>query len=206
MPKIVDPGSRRTEVAEAVFRVVVTRGLAQASLRNVAAEAGLAIGSVRHYFTGSDEMIEFALEVFIERVSVRVLARVDDVRAASSAEARRAAVEELLAELLPLDDERYTECVVWLAFADAARTSPRLQPLLRKLYDGTRMVIRKVLERSAASGNLTEGLDIEVEVERLGALIDGLLTDGVVQPDRMTPELSRAVLRAHLDSISRSAG
>ncbi|MGC7097239.1 TetR/AcrR family transcriptional regulator [Amycolatopsis lurida] len=202
MPKIVDAESRRTAVAEAVFRVVAARGLPQASLRNVAAEAGLATGSVRHYFTGSEEMIEFALEVFIERISERVLAKVDPAKTAPTHEARLTAVEDLLAELLPADDERYTEAVVWLAFADAARTSPRLRPQLRKLYDGMRRLMRRVLEGAARSGSLRDGLDLDLEAERLGALIDGLLTDGVVQPDRMTPELMHAVLRTHLRSIS----
>ena len=202
MPKIVDAETRRTAVAEAVFRVVAARGLPQASLRNVAAEAGLATGSVRHYFTGSEEMIEFALEVFIERISARVLAKVDLAKSAPSPEARLAAVEDLLAELLPADEERHTEAVVWLAFADAARTSPRLRPQLRKLYDGTRWLMRRVLEGSARHGGLRDGLDLDLEVERLGALIDGLLTDGVVQPDRMTPELMHAVLRAHLRSLA----
>ncbi|AXB43375.1 TetR/AcrR family transcriptional regulator [Amycolatopsis albispora] len=203
MPKIVDPETRRTAVAEAVFRVVAARGLPQASLRNVAAEAGLATGSVRHYFTGSEEMIEFALEVFVERISARVLAKVEPAKTGPSDEARLAAVEDLLAELLPMDDERHTEAVVWLAFADAARTSPQLRPLLRRLYDGVRLLMRRILEGSAQRGALREGLDIDVETERLAALVDGLLTDGVVQPDRMTPELMHAVLRTHLRSISR---
>ncbi|MFI9589760.1 TetR family transcriptional regulator [Nonomuraea sp. NPDC052265] len=44
-------------VAGTVFGVVRRAGFEQASLRNVAEEAGLAIGSVRHYFAGHTELI-----------------------------------------------------------------------------------------------------------------------------------------------------
>jgi hypothetical protein len=53
------------------------------------------------------------------------------------------------------------------------------------------------------AGALADGVDIAVETERLTAVLDGLMTNGVIQPDRMTPELMRTVLETHLDSIAK---
>ncbi|WP_158884601.1 TetR/AcrR family transcriptional regulator [Amycolatopsis anabasis] len=199
MPKIVDPETRRQEVAEAVYRVVARDGLEQASLRNVAAEAGLAIGSVRHYFVGHEELMVFAMRALSDRVGKRLLAHVE--RLGDPAADRRRLTEDLLAELLPLDENRREETVVWLAFTAAARTRPELRPLADESFDGVRALVRRVLLGIHARGRLLGGLDLELETERFAALLDGLAHDAVSHPDRMPSELIRRVLRRHLDSL-----
>ncbi|MEV0680645.1 TetR family transcriptional regulator C-terminal domain-containing protein [Actinosynnema sp. NPDC050436] len=194
MPKVVDAESRRRAVAEAVFRVVRAHGLDQASLRNVAEEAGLAIGSVRHYFTDHDELLVFALEELTERVERRVLARVELIHAAGTPRGRRDGVADLLGELVPLDPDRHDESVVWLEFSRAARTRPALAPGARRLHAGLRLIARRVLERAGVP-------DVAVEAERLAALLDGLAVNAVLQPDLTTPDVIRAVLSRHLDGL-----
>jgi hypothetical protein len=64
-------------------------------------------------------------------------------------------------------------------------------------------LVTKVLTRVRDAGGLADDIDIAVETERLTAVLDGLMTNGVIQPDRMTPDLMRTVLTAHLDSIAK---
>lgn len=52
---------RRRDIAEAVFAVIGSRGFDAVSLREVATQAGVSMGSVRHYFTSKDEMLVFTL-------------------------------------------------------------------------------------------------------------------------------------------------
>lgn len=194
MPKVVDPDARRREVAEAVFRVVRRHGLEQASLRNVADEAGLAVGSVRHYFADHDDLLRFALAELTDRLERRVLARAERARAAATPEERRQAVADLLGELLPLDPDRRDESEIWLAFVTAARTRPTLRPEARRLHTGMRVLIGKVLGGHGVP-------DVALEVERLASLLDGLAVSGVLQPDLMTPDVMRAVVSRHLESL-----
>lgn len=196
-PRVVDPVARRQHVAEAVFRVVVRDGVEQASLRNVALEAGLAIGSIRHYFDSHDAMIIFAVEALVESIGARVLAHVENL----SLPAERRPAERVLSEMLPLDERRRDEAVLWLAFATAARTRPALMPHAEKLYDGLRFICSKVLTRMRDEGAAAADLDVPLEVERLASLLDGLTVDGVLHPDRMTPSLSVSLLRRHLESL-----
>ncbi|NRQ33052.1 TetR/AcrR family transcriptional regulator [Nonomuraea sp. NN258] len=205
MPKIVDPEARRDEVVEAVFRVVRRAGFEHASLRNVAEEAGLAIGSVRHYFAGHTELMLFAMRASLERTAGRLERRAGPLLAAveSAPPAERAAhVEGLLSELLPLDERRRDEATVWLAFAVAARTRPELRELARESYEGMRTLAGRVIEGLGRGGWLPAGADLEVERERLCALIDGLTVEGVLQPDRMTPALMSRALRRHLETLT----
>ncbi|NUP78444.1 MAG: TetR family transcriptional regulator [Nonomuraea sp.] len=201
MPKVVDAEARRDEVADAVFRVVRRAGFEQASLRNVAEEAGLAIGSVRHYFDGHTELMTFAMRVSIERVSVRLEERLGPLLAARDGAERAEGVELMLSELLPLDQARLEEATVWLAFTTAARTRPELVPQAREAYDGLRRLVGRIVEGVAQSGRLRADADIEVETERLAALLDGLTVEGVLHPERMTPDLMRRCLRRHLETL-----
>jgi DNA-binding transcriptional regulator YbjK len=194
----VDPAVRRQAVAEAVFRVVVRDGVEQASLRNVAVEAGLAIGSIRHYFDSHDEMIVFAVEALIHSTEQRVLAHVRSLQDRS--DPRRPA-ERVLSEVLPLDGRRRDEAVLWLAFVTGARTRPSLVPHAERLYDGLRSLCRRVLTVMTEAGSIAATHDVDLEAERLASLLNGITVDGVLHPDRMTPELAVSLLRRHLDSL-----
>lgn len=199
--------ARRDEVVDAVFRVVRRAGFEHASLRNVAEEAGLAIGSVRHYFDSHTDLMVFAMRASIERVAARLMERIGPLPAAQDRAARAEGVEEMLSELLPLDERRRDETTVWLAFTTAARTRPELQPLTREAYDGMRMLVRRIVDgiaRHRALKGLPE-LEADLETERLCALIDGLTLEGVLHPERMTPELMVRTLRRHLETLAGPA-
>ncbi|WP_394616610.1 TetR/AcrR family transcriptional regulator [Lentzea sp. JNUCC 0626] len=197
-PRVVDPVARRRDVAEAVFRVVVRDGVEQASLRNVAMEAGLSIGSIRHYFDSHDAMVVFAVEFLIESIDRRVF---EHVRARKDPADVRRPGERVLSEVLPLDDRRRDEAVLWLAFATAARTRPSLLPHAERLYDGLRALCHRALTVMSKAGTIAATHDLALETERLASLLNGLTVDGVLHPDRMTPELTLSVLRGHLDSL-----
>ena len=206
MPKLVDAEIRRREIAEAVFRVIRRDGLAQTSLRGVAEEAGLALGSVRHYFDNHDELIVFAMRVQVERLFIRLATHAEqllDPAGPKDRKTRVALTEQLLGELLPLDAERLAEAEVWLAFSAAARLRPELAAEATKVHTGTRALVRRVLTEAARGGNLIKKLDIELETERLASLLDGLAMAATYQPEQTTPELMRRVLRRHLEALRR---
>jgi AcrR family transcriptional regulator len=196
-PRFVDPVARRRAVAEAVFRVVERDGMELASLRTVAEEAGLAIGSIRHYFGSHDDMIAFAADTLFRSVNQRFLAQLRSL--GEGATCVRAA-ERALVEVLPLERSRRNEAVLWLAFTAAARTRPSLRPHAERLYDGMRSFCDRTLTAMSESGAVA-GLDTALEAERLSSLLTGLLADLVLHPDRMSPERARCLMRRHLDSL-----
>ncbi|CAM3477940.1 TetR/AcrR family transcriptional regulator [Isoptericola cucumis] len=206
MPKIVDPDRRRANVVDALFRVVRRAGLEGASLRRVADEAGLAVGSVRHYFDGHDALVAFALDAMVERVTARLVERASALvpaleRGDLTGAATIDAVVDLLAELLPLDTERRDEAAVWLAFESAARTRPELRERSAAAVAGTSALVRRVLDGAHARGSLRPGLDLDLEEQRLSALVDGLTVRGVLHPELLPPDRARAVLASHLAGL-----
>src|SRR6478672_10880923 len=57
MPKRVDHEARRREITDAVCRITVKGGLAAATFREVAAEAGVSVRLVQYYFGSKDELL-----------------------------------------------------------------------------------------------------------------------------------------------------
>jgi AcrR family transcriptional regulator len=127
VPKRVDHRARRIRIADALMRVAATQGLEAVSLRHVAAEAGVSAGMVQHYFRTKDEMVEFALQAVREKVEVRLA----EDSALATATTPKAMVRAILVQLLPIDDARWLEGHVGLAFHAYAAVRPALAEQLR---------------------------------------------------------------------------
>ncbi|WP_152347564.1 TetR/AcrR family transcriptional regulator [Brevibacterium sp. CFH 10365] len=206
MPKFVDPAQRRELIADALFAIVLRQGLAKVSLRTIADETGLAIGSIRHYFSAADGIVRFALETLVERVGGRLESRLADMLPKLDAgnldhgEAKDLTVD-FLSELLPLDETRHRESVVWLAFEEEARTTPELADVFETAVRGTRDLMARVVESMTARRVLRAGLDAQVEAETLAALIDGLTLRSALHPAVLSPERARELLAVHLEGL-----
>ena len=212
MPKFVDAALRRQEVVQAVFRIVAADGLERASLREVADEAELAVGSVRHYFASSEELLVHSFGVVVDRIVGRLTAADDRLGCLLPGTAdHHEAVLTLLGEVLPLDEERAVDACVWMAFKNAARTKPFLAPEADRSHRAVAAIVgRLVMELTAADGGQgaqsaqEAGPDqqrLVTEAERLLATLDGLTMHALLQPEWMTARMCRDVLEAHLAGL-----
>ena len=194
MPKVVDHEQRRRELAQAVWRVIRRQGIEGVSVRSVALEAGWSPSALRHYFATQSELLGFAMRLVVERIEARIAA-------IDHATDPRQAVEQVLHELLPLDQERRAENEVWLAFTARALIDPALRDQHNEVHDALHQACARSLETLAAAGRADAGLASGHEAERLHALIDGLAVHTALRPDLMTPEQIVAVVRLHLDTL-----
>jgi len=204
VPKIVDANDRRELVADAVFEVIAQHGLTQASLRNVAQQAGLALGSVRHYFDNQAELMEFAFRVNSERIHLRALDSLEDLEQAELPGTVAALLDKcaaVLGELLPLDDQSRGEAVVHMEFMLAARTDQGLHGAAEDDYRATGAVVGRVVLQLLDSPLVAAGRDPVDEAERLIAVLDGLSLRMVLQPAWSAPEQGRNTLRRHLETL-----
>ena len=202
MPKIVDAETRRQDVVEAVLRIIAVDGLERASLREVADEAGLAVGSVRHYFAGSDELLTYSFSTVVERIVRRLNASLSSVAtAAPGSPAQRSAVLTLLGGLLPLDERSAVETCAWMAFKNAARIRPFLAAVADQSHREVAAVAGQVVAALLPRDEPQESLVLEAE--RLLATLDGLCMHALLQPGWMTAQMCSDVLERHLDGLSR---
>lgn len=207
MPKIVDAAVRRQEVVEAVFRIIAADGLERASLREVADEAGLAVGSVRHYFSSSDELLAHSFGVVVDRITGRLAGAREDVMPLVPGTAEhREGVLTLLSQFLPLDEERAVDACVWMAFKNAARIRPFLAAEADRSHRAVAAVVGwLIMELRQPEDDDGEGQQsLVTEAERLLATLDGLTMHALLQPEWMTAEMCRDVLASHLQSLGQS--
>jgi AcrR family transcriptional regulator len=198
VPKLVDSQQRRAELAEAVWTVIRRDGLQRASVRNVARQAGLSTGSLRHYFATQSELLCFAMRLVGDRAAARIAAL------EPAADARLAA-ERLLHELVPLDDERRAEAEVWVAFTGHALVDPQQRAIYERIHDQLNGACTTAIRLLVDAGLAAEGLDVALEAGRLHALLDGLALHAVMRPTKVSPSQVKAVIARHLDTLQASA-
>lgn len=112
MPRSVDHDARRTEIAEAVLAIVARAGTEAVSLRSVAAEAGVSMGRVQHYFTSKDELLLHALRLSHRRMEQRI-----EQRAAATGGSPRDVLATILDELLGWHPQARDAIRIHAAFA-----------------------------------------------------------------------------------------
>lgn len=196
MPKIVDHDKQRMLVAEAAWRIIRRDGMEQASVRNIAEEAGVSVGSMRHYFSTQSELLRYAMSLVSERVSHRV-------QKMSFIGSPKDNMKCLLLEFLPNTEEKLAEMEVWYAFTARSKTDPTLKELANTVYDELRQAVGSVINYLIKLDLSRPDLDKELEIERLYALVDGLGIHTVLRPDQMNGKLMDDVLTLHLASLCR---
>jgi AcrR family transcriptional regulator len=191
VPRLIDTEARRQAIAEAVWALIAREGLEAVSVRNVARDAGLSTGSVRHVFATQAELLAFAMRTLGERLGRRLAALPPAATPLEAAEA-------MLGQIVPLDAERQTEADVWFAFIARARVDPELRALGEQADALLRELVRQALEP-------LEPADLELAVETVYALVDGLTLHAVLNRGRPSPATMRRAVRAHLESLAPGA-
>jgi TetR/AcrR family transcriptional repressor of bet genes len=135
MPKRVDHGHRRDEIALAACRVVAAQGYGRATVANIAAAAGYTTGMVAHYFASKQEIVLAALRLILRRMQERL-------RRVPPAGTGTEALLAVLGEALPIDEQRRAECAFWTAFwgqlpadGELARLNAWVHREYRKLFE-----------------------------------------------------------------------
>ena len=151
-------------------------------------------GALRHYFSTKDEMLIFIMDYFFD-----IGKKLSDNKELSKDPLQ--AVEEILLELVPIDEEKKIETNVWLIFALRSLTSEVLKEKKEELTNGTYELANSILEILALKGLLLESIDVELEKSRLAAFIEGLSVHVLLRPDVYTPEKVKEVIRYHLETL-----
>jgi AcrR family transcriptional regulator len=168
---------RRRELAEAVWRVIARDGVAQISIRTVAAESGWSSGALRHYFATRGELLAFACEHVTARATERILGL-------NPSGTPREQVRAVLLEVMPLDAERRIEASISFSFLALGLGDTALADVQRRQFAALYELCRHL------AGQLTDGG--EAAARRLHALVDGLsmqILAGHVSPESAVTEL-----------------
>ncbi|MBY0099423.1 TetR/AcrR family transcriptional regulator [Mesobacillus maritimus] len=194
MPKIVNHEQKRKSIAEAAWNIIKQEGVEKASIRRVATEAGMSAGALRHYFSTQDEMLLFIMNYYLEEGKKRSQNK-------EWSENPLQAVEEVLLELVPIDEEKKIETSVWWIFALRSLTSNSLKEKIKELTNGTYELANSMIEILVLKGILSDSINVGLETSRLSVLIEGLSIHALLRPDVYTPEKVKEVIHFHLETL-----
>lgn len=193
MPKKVDHEARRMELAEALWRLTRAHGWEAISLRKVAAEAGVSMGMVQHYFTTKDEMLSFAMEMISDDVKARIQAR---VAAMSAPPTPRVLVETMLTEMIPQPSRRESE----LAAAAVFILRFTLKPESAAKFASGGEAVKTLLVDQISLARPDAGPDtVERDAGGLLAMLDGLMF--AIVTGQQSAESAIAIMQAQLDHV-----
>ncbi|MFF7900192.1 TetR/AcrR family transcriptional regulator [Streptomyces sp. NPDC007920] len=181
---------RRRLIVEAAVPLIAERGYASVGVRDVAAAAGLSVGTVTYHFGSVQEILSEAMILHIERYYAALNEAAE--RATSGAEGLRLMVDALFTE----DTDRHWR--MWFDYWNAGEqgadeTFARGQA---QRYEAWHHQIRHLIERGVTEGEFTCD-DLDGVTVRFAALADGL----ALQHLRQTPPLTTEDARRHLNRL-----
>lgn len=188
MPKIVDHDERRRRIADAFATVVRRDGVAGASVRAVAAEAGVSPGAMRHYFDTQTGLLRFVAQDLTQRLTAQMAQLAPTVTGAASV--------ALLEELVPLDPRRQADFDVWFALVVSGATEPALAEISAEAHAAIRRICRHVLREHGVRR------PSEDQVRRLHAFVDGISVHLALYPSAVSRTAARRSLRSEIRSIA----
>ncbi|WP_413366789.1 TetR/AcrR family transcriptional regulator [Lysinibacillus sp. 3P01SB] len=195
MPKIVDVAERKKAIAEATWQVILEKGMEGATVRNIAKEAGLSLGALRHYFSNQDELLVYAMNLVTENVNQRIGEVLKEDMPIQEQ------VLKVLLQTLPIEQQSMLEMEVWFAYVASVKHKNEERNIpFNALLTGMEKIIHVLSE----FGFLKEGVDLDMEIERLYAVVDGLAVHALFESKRLDRTRVIRTLVYHLNSILKN--
>ncbi|MFJ2579278.1 TetR/AcrR family transcriptional regulator [Kitasatospora aureofaciens] len=198
----VDHEQRRARIAEALLRIADTQGLQAASMRVVAAEAGVSLRQVQYYFHTKDELLIDALA----RLSAQLQVRMQKwIAAAGSPPTPRSIVTAILSCILPTDDESRRITRTYAAYYTLVLSEPKLAEQHATTYpDMLESFLAKQVRAAQQAGEVVAARDPELTAAGLLAMTNGLGSS--VLGGQRSGEAALTVLGHHLDELFGAGG
>jgi AcrR family transcriptional regulator len=177
MPRRVDHEERRREIAEALCRIAARGGLAAATFREVAAEAGVSVRLVQYYFGTKAELLHAANRYVAARAGARLTKRL----ARTKDREPREVVRALVREFLPTTEERRETMLLFFAFYSAQMTDPSLaRGEGRNPPQGLATIVAHQIRRAQEAGEVRSDLAVDAEAMLLTVAVPSIVSGPLV--------------------------
>ncbi|WP_280233880.1 TetR/AcrR family transcriptional regulator [Nocardia cyriacigeorgica] len=189
MPKVVDRAARQQEILDAAAKVFARKGFAASRIDDVAAEAGVAKGTIYLYFDSRDALLSGVFSSYVAE-SARVLGDLGD----GSALERLGRLVRGAMEMLEAHPDHVRVLLdVWAA-------NPPID--LVGVYRDYRAALAELLDEAAEAGELRPGIGAR-HAAVIVAAIEGCLVQALVDPELSLGELVEPVVQICVEGIRR---
>lgn len=184
---------RHQEILEAAARVITDRGLAETRISDIAERCGVSPGLILYYFASKDRLLIEALTYANDRFYLG-LSR--ELRRMSSGRQQLDRLIELSVPGLLPEFERLDEWALWIETWVRALRDPAMAKEREVLERRWRQSIADIVRHGRSTGEFSEnGVDADELGLRIGAFIDGLAIQVMMNDTSMTAERMQQVCR-----------
>ena len=180
---------RRDQLIAAALDIIAEEGLEAATVRAIAARAGVTQGLIRHYFSSKEDLTRAAYHAHMTRMTEANFAAVDTDGASPVGQLARFVAASLRPPVMDA-----MGLGLWSAFLQKVRHDPDMA----RVHEATYLAYRDRLEQLIAA---LPGQSDPIRLRRLAiacnGVIDGLWLEGSAYPEGFGPdELARIGLMA----------
>jgi len=193
------PETRRNSLVDAALRCLSNHGHEGVSVRKIAAEAGVAVGLINHYFPSIDELVAAAYERVASDIVRQLLEIVD--AAPPEPRARLSAFFAASCSPLTLDPNLLG---VWVVFWSLIKHSPVMQETQRRTFAEYRLVLETDLAAYAAELGRPDA-DVRLSAIGLSAMLDGIWLELCLNPTAFSPAEGIKLCEAWIDGFANGA-
>lgn len=166
VPRRVDHDARKRQITDAVVRITVKGGLASATFREVAAEAGMSVRLVQYYFGTKDQLL---LETQ-RHVAERSVARIRRLRE-KAGDTPLDILRTIMRSFVPVDEESRDAMLMYIALF----TASLLDPVLKRNEAGeVPASMQRMFAQQLRRAKLRAGVDPDQEALMLLVIVTGL--------------------------------
>jgi AcrR family transcriptional regulator len=183
----IDPDQRREDIAQVTIDLVAREGLAAATFRRIAAEAGWSTASITNYFVDKQDLLVWTFQV---------LSAEGERRFEEALEGEGDDPVPALLTMVPWCPANVRRWKAYLAFWDAAVRDPELASLLAGSTSAGMDLLERLVRRSCP-----DGADCTKAVERLNATVQGVALQILVDPKNWSETKIRSMLLETYDGI-----
>jgi AcrR family transcriptional regulator len=181
----IDSDTRRQDIAAVTIDLIAREGLAAATIRRIAAEAGASTTAITHYFDDKEELFVWTFQV----LSAEGDRRFEDAFRSDPADAIGA-----LLTMVPWCPVNVRRWKAYLAFWDGAARNADLAGLLTRSTRAGSDQLRRLI-----AGRAAPGADPDRSCRLLSAIIQGLALQMLVDQANWNETRIRAALQEALD-------
>jgi TetR/AcrR family transcriptional repressor of bet genes len=149
MPRVVDHEERRWEIVFALWLVIAEHGIEGVSLRQVAAEAGVSMGRIQHYFGTKDALVLAGCTALVDRAYGGYLETADATP--------RDRLLHVVSQQIPRDDAGRMGVSVWYAYVAKSISHVAVRQVLAEARRGAEDECARLIRADGGAGGGSDG-------------------------------------------------
>jgi AcrR family transcriptional regulator len=181
---------RRRELANSARRAIARKGVASATLRDVAQGAGLSTGIVSYYFKGKQEVVNSAIDLAARQFQERVARR-----SAVSAAPRARLEAHVRAVFDGSVRERREELAFWAECWSEATRSAAVRNAHQQRFRAWVAELQAIISAGQESDDFSRDAEPSMAAAQIACIIDGVWLHSVIDASALPPrELADATV------------